>query len=106
MVRHVAVNGSLIIKEDLTIEVEHEEYLEEINTELLKKMAEIAAYDWNGLYECGKGEPQQALSMRKDNLIQTHAQNGVKTMISHFSEHDFKGTQPGIARVNAGGHEQ
>lgn len=64
-VRHIAVNGSLTIKEGLTIEVEDEEYLEEINTELLKKVAEIAAYDWNGLYECGEGEPQQTLSMKR-----------------------------------------
>jgi hypothetical protein len=27
-------------------------------------------------------------------------------LISHFSEHDFKGTQPRIAHVDATGHEQ
>ena len=96
---------SRIIKDDLTVEIEDQEYLDEINTELLK-MPNIAAYDWNGLHKRGKSKPQQALSMEKITFGSDARPNDVKRMISHFSKHDFKGTQPGIAHVNTAGHEQ
>jgi hypothetical protein len=41
---------ALIIKKDLTVEVEDEEHLDDINTEPLKIGEEWPAYDWNALH--------------------------------------------------------
>jgi hypothetical protein len=51
-----ATLGSWIIK-NLTIEVQDQEDLESINTEISKGM-NIAAYNWNNLHEYGQYKPQ------------------------------------------------
>ena len=47
---------SWIINEDLTIEVQDEEDLEDINTDITKIMNR-SAYNWNSLHQDGENKP-------------------------------------------------